>query len=312
MPRRVRGPDGILHSFPDDATDDEVRAALGGDQEPPKPVRVEGDSFGDKISRAADLMGWSGQLGALKGAAKTVTGLGELAVNAGMIPGVTPAGLNPSMRNPLFQQADEATAYRNAPERIGGAVETAAELAIPAGEAASAIPSAARAGQRFQSVMSAAKTVPIDVEGPGQVALRVAQLAERGGGSLPRPVSQLLQRMTNPDKTPIAYEEARDFASGISRLSANEAMRMGPAVAREVAGLRVALNKSVADAAAKAGQGAEHAKAMTEYAKAKRLESALDDVVSGVKKGLPYAGIGTALGGSSWLTKQIVHLLGGE
>lgn len=31
MPRRVKGPDGIVHSFPDDATDEEISVALSGD-----------------------------------------------------------------------------------------------------------------------------------------------------------------------------------------------------------------------------------------------------------------------------------------
>lgn len=40
MSKRVKGPDGITHIFPDDATDDEIRQAFGGDQRQ-KPDRAQ-------------------------------------------------------------------------------------------------------------------------------------------------------------------------------------------------------------------------------------------------------------------------------
>src|SRR5207253_11041554 len=102
----------------------------------------------------------------------------------------------------------------------------------------------------------------------GEVALRIQQLADRGA-SMPQAVSKFLRRITDPEKAEMTYEEARDFASNISRLSANEFQRLSPVVAKEVAGLRVTLNRAVADAAGKAGKGQEYAQAMTEYARAK-------------------------------------------
>lgn len=38
MPKQVKGPDGVVHSFPDDATEAEIVAALGGDQPPAAPT----------------------------------------------------------------------------------------------------------------------------------------------------------------------------------------------------------------------------------------------------------------------------------
>ncbi len=259
-------------------------------------------------------------IGFAKGAGSTVAGLGEMAANAGMLPGVQPSAFNQAMRPPAFTKAEEATTAQNTPQMVGKGLETVAELALPAGAGAraavDAIPSAARAGQRFQSVMGAAKAIPIDVEAPGQIGLRIMDVAERGGGALPQPVRQFVNWATNPSKEPMTYEIARDFASGISRLSANEMGRLSPAVAREVAGLRVALNRSVADAAAKVGKGQEYAKAMTEYAKSKRLQNAIEDVLTGAKSALPKAIGGGAAGagaaGGWWLTKHITSLLGGE
>lgn len=251
-------------------------------------------------------------IGFAKGLGSTVAGLGEIAANAGVIPGVTPAGFSQTMRHPLFTRAEEAFAATNTPQKIGKVAETVAELAVPAIKGARAIPSAARAGRTFQDVMGAAKSIPIDITHPGNVALRIAELGERGG-TMPRPVTQFLRRVTDPEKAPMNYEEARDFASNISRLSADEFNRLTPVVRKEVAGLRVALNKSVADAAKSAGKGKEYVQAMSEYAKAMKMRDALDAFKEGAKGALPKAIGGGALGAGGalgwWLSKQ---LRGGE
>lgn len=251
--------------------------------------------------------------GILKGAASTVMGLGEMASVGGFIPGVHPAqadplGLNPAMRHPMFTRAEEATKATNTPQMIGKGIETVAELALPTGKAVRSIPSAARAAGKFQDVMSAARNVPIDISGPGNVALNIQKLAEHGG-TMPRAVTQFLRRVTDPEKGPLNYEDARLFASNISRLSADEFGRLTPVVAREVATMRVALNKAVADAAGKAGKGREYAEAMTEYGRAMRLKKAIDDFWTGTKRVAPIA---TAAGAGTWLTSKVLGALDGK
>lgn len=322
MPRLVKGPDGITHSFPDDATDDEVRSALGGDK--PQGQRVGGDTFSEKIYNAAKALGTTA-LGAAKSAAHTALDLGETA--GGLRNPFNPAGgtlseavdtlyNKPGLSTAAFPAAREATAYANPntltdAEHVGAGLETAAEMFLPGAKGASAvreaIPSTARAASKFQSVMGAARAIPIDITDPGNAALRIQQLAERGG-TMPRAVTQFLRRVTDPEKPQMAYEEARDFASNISRLSADEFGRLTPAIQREVAGLRVALNKSVASAAEKAGKGKEYVDAMTEYAKAKHLQNAVENFTEGAKKALPYVG---GAGAGYYLTKKLGGLLSG-
>lgn len=182
---------------------------------------------------------------------------------------------------------------------VGGAVKGA-------GAAVNAIPRVARAGEKFQEVMGAAKNIPIDVKDVGDAALRIQQLADRGG-SMPLAVRKLLNRLTDPNKAAMTYEESRDFASNISRLSVNEFGRLTPAVAREVANLRVVLNQANARAAELAGKGAEYKSAMREYARAMKLREAVDSAMKGAKKGLPVA---TAAGLGYWLTRQVRSALG--
>ena len=208
-------------------------------------------------------------------------------------------------------QARQGTAYSNAAQMVGGALETGAEMLAPipsagkvesiAGKAVEAVPTTKKAGKLCESVMSRAADVPVDTSAAGNAALRVAELAQRGGGTEwgPGPVRQLVRRLTDPDKGDMVYREARDWASNLSRLSTGEFNKMTPAVQREVANLAATFNQAVATAAIRAGRGAEYAQAMTQYAKAKKLTDLLDTVVSGVKRGLPYAsaaGAGGALG----------------
>lgn len=213
---------------------------------------------------------------------------------------------------PLEQQEDVMQAPETFAASVGGVLPTVAEMAIPVGGATKAayqaFPRVARASAKFQEVMGAAKNIPIETKAVGDAALRIQEMAERGG-SMPMAVRKILNRMTDPAKAPMTYEEARDFASNISRLSANEYGRLTPAVAREVSQLRVALNEANAQAAKAAGKMDEYKSAMREYAQAMRIRDAVDTAIKGAKKALPAA---TVLGGSYWLTRELKGLLGGE
>jgi hypothetical protein len=181
--------------------------------------------------------------------------------------------------------------------------------AVKAGQAAvKAIPSAARAGEKFQEVMGAAKNVVVDNAEVGDVALRIHQLADRGG-SMPMAVRKLINYSTDPSKPAMTYEVSRDFASNISRLSKDDYGRMTKAVAREVAKLSATLNQANAKAAQAAGKGAEYKAAMREYARAMRIKDAIDATLSGAKKALPIAG---AAGLGAWMTGKIVDAIQGQ
>ena len=198
---------------------------------------------------------------------------------------------------------------------IGSYVPTVAEMAIPVGGAVkvgkgaiNALPSAVRAGKKFEDVLGAAKNVPIDVADVGDAALRIQQLADRGG-SMPMAVRKILLRMTDPKKSGMVYEESRDFASNISRLSKDEYGRMTPVVAREVAKLSASLNKANAAAAQAAGKGAEYKAAMREYARAMRIQDAISSTLSGAKKAVPWMG---AAGAATWMTGKIANAIQGQ
>jgi hypothetical protein len=191
---------------------------------------------------------------------------------------------------------------------IGRGLEMGAEMAMPVGAAADAVPQAGRAGQLFQKVMSVAESEPVDISKAGDVALRIQDLASRGG-SMPKAVRDFLRRATDPEQGPLLYKEGRDFASNISRLSADEAQRLSPVMKRELGNLRVTLNSALQQTANKVGVGGEYAAAMREYARAAKLRGVADAVIEGAKKAaLPL----TAGGAGYYAVQKAKDILSGE
>ncbi len=248
----------------------------------------------------------AGLVDMLQGAVSNVTGQMNAKLDAENAVGAAHGGRQVATL-PRVEQPD------NFSGTVGGVLPVAGEMAlggVPAGrQIARSIPSATRAGARFQEVMGAAQDVVVDAAEMGDKALRIQQLAERGG-SMPKSVRDLLRRLTDPEKPAMAYRESRDFASNISRLSADEYSRLTPVMAREVAELSAAMNKANATAARSVGKGAEYKAAMREYARAMDIKDAIDTAVKGAKRAaLPAAGIG---GAAYWMTGKLQSLLGGE
>lgn len=305
-PVRPAAQSGYLSTDPNEG--EPLRVATKSENLPPKEP-TWADRAG--LNAPTDSM----LLGFLRGSGAAVADMAQGAT-ANIANRVNKGG-DPKLREmigapPVEQAQDVMQAPDTFAAKVGGVIPHVAEAAIPVGGAAkaaiTAIPRTARAGEKFQEVMAAAKDVPIDEKEVGDVALRIYQLSERGG-TMPKAVRDILKRMTDPQKTPLAYGEARDFASNISRLSANEFGRLNPTVAREVANLRVALNQANANAAKQAGKLDEYKSAMREYAQAMRLREAVDKAVKVVKKAAPWA---TGAGMGMWMTREIRSMLGSE
>jgi hypothetical protein len=325
MGQQAQGPLSRTRPFVADPAEWEV-VDDGGDEY--EPVEAPAKTWSDKLGLNAPVpsMPAAGPLETVAAASLgLLRGVGSGAVD--LAQGAASSILNKLNQNPTLPRVDpnrptglptmELPASIDKPKNISGTVGSAlpdiALMATPAGELASAakgvagavLPSAARAGAKFEQVMGAAKDVPVNVEPLGQVALRIMELAERGG-TMPRAVSKLLLRITNPSKTPMNYKEARDFASNIGRLSVDEMNRLTPVMKRQVADLAAQLNKANAEAARAAGKGAEYKAAMREYANAMKMRDALDVVIKKAKKAaLPVAaGGGGALMSPDVLTQS--------
>jgi hypothetical protein len=275
-------------------SDDDIRATL-------KVFDAQQPKGGGILQTAKDL-----GIGALKGVGSSIAGIGEMAADTGLLPGMARGG--GAMRHPAFTKAEEATTASNTTQGLGKGIEQVAEMALPTGAAANAVPRMTRAGKNFQKVMSVAKNAPVNMEAPGQAALRIQQLASRGGTE-PRAVGKLLRRITDPEQGPMAFEEGRDWYGNISRLSADEFNRLPDVVKREMGGLREAMHSSLTQAAETVGHGQRYAGAVKEYGQAKKMQGYKDSLVKAFKKGAIPAAIG---GGTLGLGGALAYWLGSK
>jgi len=130
--------------------------------------RADGESFGEKIADAAKFLGGE-VVGFGKGALRSALGVGQMAIDAGMVPGQTPSGFDPNYRNPTLTAATNAAASQNLAEDVGGGLETATELTLPVLEGGKAVGALARAGidkaapiaRQVSSVVDTASKIPV-------------------------------------------------------------------------------------------------------------------------------------------------------
>lgn len=184
-----------------------------------------------------------------------------------------------------------------------------ASIVMPAVGAAEAIPTAAKAGAKFEEVAQAVGKHPVEMTNDLNRSLtRIQQLAERGGAGSnlgPPPVRKFFLRITDPEKPPITYEEARDFYSNLSRLSRDEMNRLTPVMQRAVGQFTRDLGQAIADTAGRGGKLAEYQKAMSTYRRAIVLREMLEKVWSGAKKASPYIAGGAAAGAGATAASKL-------
>lgn len=173
--------------------------------------------------------------------------------------------------------------------------------AAAAGKTAQAIiPNAEHAGALFDEVMQAAAKLPVDTSIPGDAVLRAQQLKERGG-SLPKVMKDFLSRVTDPGQPQLTYDEARDFYSNATRLSAQQASKIAPVMKRQLETFREALNASLQQTATQAGKGTQYFNAMQEYSRAMKIQNAKNILK---KAGIITLGSGVGGAGGHYLWNQ--------
>lgn len=136
------------------------------------------------------------------------------------------------------------------------------------------IPSKSAAGALFNQASNAAGDLPIDLTEPGNTALRIRDLAS-SGGRMPKVVNDFIRRTTDPDKPPITYDEARDFYSNASRISADEAQRLTPVMRFQLGKFTRDLGNSISGAAQQGGVLDQYLGAMRQYRQASQMQDAL-------------------------------------
>ena len=132
-------------------------------------------------------------------------------------------------------------------------------------------PTRAKAGALFENVMQDAGDQPVKLTRAMEPLERAQQLSARGGGTVGA-VDNLYKRINTIN--PLDYREARDWASNLSRLTAQDSMSSSPALKAQVGKLSHAFNEDIGDTAASVGRGEDYAKAMRDYRRASMFNNA--------------------------------------
>ncbi len=133
------------------------------------------------------------------------------------------------------------------------------------------------------------------------------ELSERGAKGLPRVISRFVQRVTDPTKPEIAWNEFRDFMSNVSRLSQNEYNAMNPQMAAQVAKMSNAMRQTASQVARAGGVGDQFENAMQMYARSKAWQKFGAETWDFAKKAIPYA-VGVGAGGRFAIGKALDSL----
>lgn len=282
---------------PTDADMEEVFAAAGTQQPPapPQPTAMIGPTTrGQRFTNTIqNLQGVPGILvGAANRALEAVAGAGDMA-RAGWNM-LAPESMEVDRPNQDYQRPDT-----NPWQMAGVRAMQGAELAGGV-KAATKVPgivarglgiSKVRAGQNIADAANAAKGVPVTKVADIKTAGARAQQLQAAGGRMPRAATRLIAQIEKNNE--LTFQEAQDFASNLSRLSANEFNSLNPQMQRQIAEMTKALRTAITDAAETVGKGDQYAKGVSEYAKAaraaERWEKAKPALIKTLK-GLAYAG----------------------
>ncbi len=142
--------------------------------------------------------------------------------------------------------------------------------------ASKAIPSAQRAGQTFQELKGALGNHTVAVTDRLADALGEIKGAVDTGSTLPTAINKFVTRIADVDEGPLTYNDARQLYSNISDLSASERMAARPKDLRLIQEFKHALGDSISQTADSAGKLQDYQNAMSEFAKSKRIENAVD------------------------------------
>ena len=154
--------------------------------------------------------------------------------------------------------------------------EAAAEAAPEVAEHIPRIPSMARAGQATEALKNEIGTHPVEItDDLSKAVMRIQELADNGN-TMPSVARKFIQRITNPEKGPLTYGEARDFYTKAGSLTADEQSTLAPVVKQALGQFAANLRQAVADTADRAGKLDQFQKSMSEYRNAKILQGVLD------------------------------------
>lgn len=271
----IKLPDGSYGKFSASATDDQIRGVIlanfpqvGAKREVPATgtIGVDRTPYFQKVENDVRHGGQSTIVGRVMHAigaqplgdqsnpiTDTLTGPINVAQGVAQLPSKPLQGVGNIVSGALKTATVPLAFVGNAP----GAAEVAMGKTIPS-------VAKEQAAQKFSEVMQAVGSRPVDIGEAGNVALKAQELASRGG-SMPKVIRDFVRRATDPTQGPMSYQEARDFYSNATRLSADEFNRLTPVMRAKVSEFTAALGRGISRTAEQGGQGERLSQAMSQY-----------------------------------------------
>jgi len=166
---------------------------------------------------------------------------------------------------------------RGAGDIVGGGLEAATIpggfMAPEASEAIGRILPAGRmrqAGELFEQLEKGAGHVPVKTEAAGTTADAIRKLADSGGHE-PKVISDFIRRVGDREQSPMTYTDLRRFYTNATRLSADESMKVTPAIKRMVGQFTQELGDAAHAAANSVGMGQKYNDAIRKYRNAAQM-----------------------------------------
>jgi len=297
----MTSPDGKVGYIPQEHAQDAVKAGfkLGAPDQTDHPANRFWEALTNPVGsggREQGLLGGALQVGgqAIKTIADTVrhpidavTSVAKPLIASGGNPYVFGAELvKPMVENFQNDQQQRGTALaaENAAGQVlgtveggralGGAAKAAAPYAAAATDAVTSkiSPTALKASgaQLLKAAARDANSVPVSLDNTAEHALNLMDWQKTT--NLGPSINKFLNRITKPNADPLTYQEARKFSQILGGLSADENLKLPPAVKFDLTKLVVGLKADIGAAADQVGQAANYYQGLGDYAKGKRLE----------------------------------------
>lgn len=219
-------------------------------------------------------------LGLLQGRSKGYEGLESgVSPDTAEFMGSVPLGVAQGGKG--LAEASEGKPIRGTLDMLSGAAKVATIPSMimtgPASKAATeAIPSSKFAARLLESVAKDAGEVPVWPTRAWKELQEFKNLAQ-AGGTMRKPVSNLISRFTNMARTgdgPVTYNEARKFYSNLTSLSAEDISQLNPVMRRQMGIIANAFKHDIGEAAAKVNRAGDYYAGLKEYANAAKLKRA--------------------------------------
>lgn len=163
-------------------------------------------------------------------------------------------------------------------------------------KAGNLIPSAERAGKVMAGLREAIGTHPVEMTDDLSKAVSRAQELADNGNTMSAAVRKFVNRVTDPEKGHLTYNEARDFMTKFGSMTADESAKIAPVMKQAITKIGMELKDAVSQTAERAGKLEQFQGSMREYRNAKTLQDVLDWAKDFSVKGIAQkAGVAGAL-----------------